>query len=205
MTTVLLIRHALTAHVGSTISGRLPHVGLSGEGRRQAEALADRLASRPIRAIYSSSLERAMATAEPLARRLGLSAQVRSRLDELHFGEWTGKSFAALGCDPLWGRFNTFRSLTRIPGGELMLEVQARAVAELVDLRARHPEEAVAVVSHGDVIRAALAHYLGIHLDLIQRLEISPASVSVVTLEGGGVRVLSVNETLSTPSDLTAG
>jgi broad specificity phosphatase PhoE len=110
-------------------------------------------------------------------------------------GEWTGVSFDQLNTHTEWRRFNTVRSLTRIPGGELMLETQARMVGELENLRCRHSGQVVAVVSHGDVIKGVVAHMIGTPLDLMQRIEISPASVSVVGLGEHGPYVQRINDT----------
>jgi broad specificity phosphatase PhoE len=114
---------------------------------------------------------------------------------ELDCGQWTNSSFAALQDQPLFQWFNSFRSGTRIPGGELMAEAQLRMITGLQKLRRRHPQQTVAVVSHGDPIKAAVAWYAGIHLDLFQRLEISPASVSVLELYDDTARILVVNDT----------
>lgn len=168
---------------------------LNEEGRAQAEGLAARLSSAPLRAVYSSPLERALETAAPLARALGLEVRVSGALNELDFGEWTGRTFSELEREPGWRRFNSFRSGTRIPGGELMAEAQARFVAEMGRLRERHAGEALALVSHADPIRAAVAHYAGIPLDLFLRVEVSPASVSVVEVGEYGPRIISVNDT----------
>jgi probable phosphoglycerate mutase len=111
----------------------------------------------------------------------------------MDFGAWTGRRFAELDELPEWRRFNTLRSVTRAPGGESMLEVQARAVSAVEALRRRHPEGRCLVVSHGDVLRGLVAHYAGIPLDLFQRLEIAPASVSVVQAGEHEIAVRSVN------------
>ena len=196
MTTFFLIRHAMTDAVsGRWIAGRRPGLRLNAEGRAQADALAARLAPAGIAALYSGPLERARETAEPLARALNLEARTLDAFDELHFGDWTGRTFDELESEAAWRRFNSFRGGTRPPGGELMLEAQARAVAALARLRDRHAGERVAVVSHGDIVKAALAHYAGIHLDLFQRVEISPASVSLLELGDDGPRILLVNGT----------
>ena len=194
MTTLLLIRHAMTAMVDRAISGWMPGVHLNETGRVQALELAERLAQAPLAAIYSSPLERALETAEPLAERIGLKIQVRDEAGEVRFGEWTGCTLQELAGNPLWQRFNSFRSLTRIPGGEMMAETQTRMVALLEELRLIHPDQLIAVISHGDVIRAAMAHYAGIHLDLFQRLEISPASVSVLELSDYAPRLVRLND-----------
>lgn len=193
MTTFLLIRHASHDLLGKAIAGRSPGVRLSPKGRQEAADLAERLASVPLRAVYSSPLERTRETAEPLSARLGLEVRISEAILELDFGEWTGKSLEELRQDPRFGHFNSFRSGTRIPGGERMPEAQARFVGEMHRLAGLHPDEWVALVSHGDPIKSALAYYLGVPLDLFQRIEISPASVSVVELNEWGPRVLCVN------------
>jgi probable phosphomutase (TIGR03848 family) len=193
MTTFLLIRHGETDELGKALSGRRPGVGLNAAGRRQAEQLAARLAGDGIAAVYSGPLERVRETARPLAERLSLEVRAASELDEIDLGEWSGQSFEALARRDDWRRFNAVRSCTRAPGGELMLEAQARAVALLQRLCGERPGAAVAAVSHADVIKAVLAYYLGLPLDLAQRLEVSPASVSVLALEEWGPRVLCVN------------
>ena len=194
MTTIFLIRHAETDAVGKWIAGWTPGVHLNRVGVTQADRLADRLATTQIRAIYSSPLERAIETAQPLATRLRLPIVEREPLGEIHFGNWTARALAELDADPEWRLFNSFRSAHRIPGGESMLEVQSRLVSELTCLAQRHPDETIAAVSHGDVIRAAVAHYLGAPLDLIVRFEISPASVTTLRLSEETAVLLCLNE-----------
>ena len=176
---------------GHRLSGRMPGVHLSREGVEQAERLAQRLQTERIAAIYSSPLERATETALPLKQPYRISEAVT----ELDFGEWTGRRIDDLESDPTWKRFNTLRSSTRIPGGETMLEAQMRIVNEMERLRDKHPEETVAIVSHGDLIRGAILHYLGMGLDLFQRIEISPASVSVLELSEWGPKAAALNVT----------
>lgn len=195
MTKFLLIRHALTDSVGKRLSGRTPGVALSAAGRAQAQQLAARLADVPLDAIYSSPLERAVQTAAPVAAQHGLETSISDDFLELDFGDWTNCTFQELQGQPQFQRFNSFRSHTRIPGGELMLEAQARVVAGLGKLCAQHPGQTVAVVSHADLLKAAVAHYAGIHLDLFQRLEISPASVSVLEIFDETARILVLNDT----------
>lgn len=199
MTTFLLIRHATTDAVGKAIAGRTPGVRLNDDGRKQAEALASRLTEVPIAGVYSSPLERARETAGPLARRLKVEVRIREGLNEIHFGDWAGRKLEELAPVLQWQRFNSFRSGTRIPGGELMLEAQTRVITELGRLGEEHPRDVVAVVTHGDLIKAAIAHYTGIHLDLFQRIEIDPASVSVVVVGDHGPRILRLNDTGAPP------
>jgi probable phosphoglycerate mutase len=195
MTTLLLIRHALNDLVDQAIAGWRPGTHLNAVGRAQAARLAEVLAEAPLRALYSSPLERARETAAPLAARLGLAVTTDTELGEIDFGDWTGRSLAELAADERWRAFNSLRSLTRVPGGELMIETQARMITALERLRARHPAEMIAVFSHGDPIRAALAYYLGLHLDLFQRFEISPASVSLVEFKDNGPLIQGLNIT----------
>ncbi len=199
MTTLLLIRHAAHGLLGRTMAGRMPGVHLSEEGKAQAERLAERLSHLPIDAIYSSPLERARETAEPLARRSGLQAQVSEEITELDLGDWTGSDFGQVKGDQRWRYFNSYRSGTRIPGGETMLETQARAVAKMERLQLAHPGGTVAVVTHGDVIRALMGYYMGSPLDLFLRFEISPASLSIVKLHEYGPQVLLMNYTGDLP------
>src|SRR4051794_17038771 len=147
--------------VGRVLCGRMPGVGLGEEGRRQATALAERLAPEGLAAIHSSPAQRARETAEVIALRLGLAVTPCPELDEIEFGAWTGRSFASLAGDPGWERWNTQRGTARPPGGETMAEAQQRAMRWLEEVRLRHPGAAVAAVSHGDVIKAVLAGCLG--------------------------------------------
>lgn len=197
MTTFLLIRHASHALVHRALVGRMPDVHLSEAGCAEAEQLAQRLAHLPVAALYVSPLERAKETAAPLARAFRVPARVCDDLIDIDFGDWTGCGFDDLAGDPAWQHWNAFRSLGVAPNGESMLAVQARAVSALAQINAAHAGEVVAVVSHGDIIRAALAHYLGVHLDLFQRMEIRPASVSVLWLDAHTprARVICLNHT----------
>ena len=193
MTTFALIRHASHALVGHTIVGRAPGVQLSPSGLREAEALAQRLETSPIRALYSSPLERARATAASIAARLGLEVRIADELNEIDYGEWTNRALADLNDLAEWRGFNLFRSGSRIPGGETMVEVQDRMLRLVHRCCSAHPEQTVALISHGDVIKATLAYYLGTPLDLFQRIEISPASLSMVRIERYGPEVLLIN------------
>src|SRR5688572_18351440 len=149
MTTYFLIRHGVTGWVDKALAGDTPGMHLTEEGRQQAVRLADRLGNLPIAAIYSSPLERAIETAEPLAARLALTILTHPRLTEIGFGHWSGKEINELKGDPLWARYNAFRSSTRAPGGELMTEVQTRIVDEMEQLRVEHPDKIAALFSHG--------------------------------------------------------
>jgi broad specificity phosphatase PhoE len=189
---LLLVRHGLCDPVDNVIAGRSAGIHLNAVGLRQVRKLARALAHLPIAAVYSSPLERARETAAALAEPAGLHVRISPALEELDFGAWTGRTLASLADDADWRRFNTERGTTRIPGGETMDEVVARAADGLTRMAADHGAEPVVAVSHGDVIRALLAHYAGMSLDHMLRLEVAPASVSVVRL-GPVPRVLTVN------------
>jgi probable phosphoglycerate mutase len=193
VTTFLLIRHAHTALVGVGLAGRQQGHGLSDEGRTQARQLAARLASVKLDAVYASPLARAMETAEAVAGTWNLPVLPLEGFNEIDFGTWTGSTFELLNGDSSWQRWNQFRSMSRPPNGEMMLAAQAQAVRELVTLHERHNDAAVAIVSHADIIKAVLSYLMGIPLDLFHRLEIDPASVSVVRLHDDDVRIICVN------------
>jgi broad specificity phosphatase PhoE len=197
MTTFLFIRHALCDPVGHAIAGRAPGVHLNQAGRAQARALAKRLAYIPLTAVYSSPLERALETAESIALPHGLAVRTALGLNEIDFGVWTGRTLAELQGIPEWRQFNASRSNTRIPGGETMAEVLGRGLFELERVWSMHPDnrEVVALVSHGDVLRAVLTRVMGSRIDLLDRVEVSPASVSVVTYGDLGQQVLLLNST----------
>ena len=191
MTRFLLIRHAATDWVGRGLAGRLPGIHLSDSGRGELASLAARFATRaPVAAVYSSPLERTRETAAALSP----AVEIRDAFIELDYGHWTGRTVAELEPEEEWRQYNHFRSTRRIPGGESMLDVQARAIGELERLRAQHRDQTIAVVSHADVIRAALVHYLGMSLDHLLRLEIGTASLSVVEVQEWGARLLVLNE-----------
>jgi broad specificity phosphatase PhoE len=194
VTTFHLIRHATNDLVGNTIAGWHPGVHLNPEGKRQAQRLAERLRQSHIQRLYSSPLERTRETALPIAEQLGLELHLSPEIGELQFGEWTGKRFTELEMDPRWQEWNVFRNQHRIPGGETMLELQVRFVGFLQRLCADFPGECIGLVSHGDPIRSALLYYLGMPLDSFHRLEISPASVSVLAIGDDGAQILSLNQ-----------
>jgi probable phosphoglycerate mutase len=194
VTILFLVRHAAHDLVDRALCGRMPGVRLGEHGRAQAERLAMRLSRESVVAVQSSPLERARETAEPIATRFGLGVEVADALSEIDVGEWSGRPFDELRDDARWALWNAARSVTRAPGGETMLEVQARAVAHLEALRSRFPDLGVVLVSHADVIKAALAYCLGLSLDSLQRFEIAPASLSIVEIGDWGAKVLSLNE-----------
>ena len=195
MPILLLVRHALTEATGTRLSGWTPGVHLSERGREQARALVERLAPVRLAALYSSPLERCRETAEPLAAARRLEVRDTEDIGEVRYGDWTGRTLAQLSKTRLWRSVQATPSTVRFPGGETLLEVQQRAVRQAADIATAHPRGVVAVVSHGDVIRLLLAHFAGLHVDLFQRLVVSPASVSVVAAGDGVPRILRINDT----------
>lgn len=195
MTQLLLIRHAVNDVMKTKkLAGRMPGVSLNEEGRQQALAVADRLRHLEIKAIYASPLERTQETAAPLAQALGLEVQAREGLVEVEYGDWTNQSLEELAKLDAWKIVQMYPSGMRFPGGETLRAMQARIVDELHAIAADHPRDIVAIFSHADVIKAALAHFLGVHLDLFQRMSIDPTSVSVIALSPYGPRVLRIND-----------
>ncbi|HNT24612.1 MAG TPA: histidine phosphatase family protein [Anaerolineales bacterium] len=194
MTTFILLRHGENDYYKkSRMAGRLPGVHLNARGRQQAEALAERLAPIPIKAIYSSPLERALETAAPLAERLGLPVSPRSGLIETDVGEWQGQSLKRLRRLKVWQLLQHSPSLFRFPGGETLVDGQQRIVNEIEALRQLHPgDETVVCVGHSDPIKHLLAYYLGMPLDLFQRLTVSTGSFSILQI-GENVRLLALN------------
>jgi probable phosphoglycerate mutase len=199
MTTFLLLRHATCDPVGRALAGRLPGISLNAEGRAQAAELATRLRGTPLDAIYSSPIQRARETAEAVVAGRAIAVQIADELTEIDVGGWAGRTFAQLDGEAAWRRFNTMRSLTRAASGELMLEVQGRAVAFIERVRAERPEGRIALVSHADVIRGLVAHLAGIPLDLFQRIQIDPASISVVEVGEWHVSIRALNLTGEVP------
>jgi broad specificity phosphatase PhoE len=182
MTSVLLIRHATHDAVNTKIFGRTPGIRLNRSGKQQAEQLARRLSVLPVDAIFCGPLERARETAEPLARTLDLPLQIADDFDELDMGEWTNRTLNELESIPEWHQWNTQRATTIPPGGESMSHVQARVLTKIAV--ASTESRCFAIFTHGDVIRAALAHFLGLHLDLLFRFQVDCGSVSVVQMHG---------------------
>ena len=197
-TTFFLVRHAAHDRVETVLCGRMPGVRLGDAGKMQAQALAERFASEDdIASIHTSPLERAVETAEPIAARLGRIAERSSDIIEIDFGAWSGKSFDMLADDRHWTSWNSSRSTSRPPGGETMLEAQARIVRAMEQLRRLHSGRSVILVSHGDVIKAALLYFLGMPIDSYARLDVSPASISTLAVGDWGSKVLRMNEVLA--------
>jgi probable phosphoglycerate mutase len=192
----------VTPTTGRVLPGRARGLHLSEEGRRQAEAVAGRIAALPrVAAVYTSPLERARETAAPIARACARALRVERGLLECDFGDWTGESLARLMRKPEWKAVQRHPSGFRFPRGESFVEMQARVTGTLSRLVARHRGRTVVAVFHADPIKAAVAHALGIHLDLFQRIAIAPASVTAIAYRDQGPTVLTVN---SMDGDLAA-
>lgn len=193
-TLVLLVRHGQTATTGIVLPGRARGLHLSDEGRKQAEGVATRLATIPrLAAVYSSPLERARETAAPLARARHLAVRIERGLLECDFGEWTGGKLAALAKKPEWQTIQRYPSGFRFPGGESFTEMQTRITDTLARLVERHRGKTIVAVSHADPIKVAVAHALGSHLDLFQRIMIGTASITAIAYRREGPSVLTVN------------
>jgi probable phosphomutase (TIGR03848 family) len=201
MTVVLVVRHGLTASTGKALTGWLPGISLDDRGVRQAAALAGRLAHLPLAAVVSSPLERCTQTAGMIAKALETSelpVTTDERLGECRYGDWTGRQLRQLTRDPLWRVVQAHPSAVRFPGedGEAMTAVQQRAVAAIRDWNDRLGPDAVYVAcSHGDVIKAILADALGMHLDMSQRIQVDPCSLSVIRYTPLRPFVLRMNDT----------
>ncbi len=189
-----LVRHGVTADTGRILTGRLPGVALSPDGVAMARQVADRLAAAGAVAVYTSPIRRCRETARIVATPGDLPVLTERRFIEVDYGSWSGRSLRDLYRLKAWESLMRHPGRFRFPDGETLGEVQRRAVAGLEAIAQRHGDEVVVVVSHGDVIRALLCHYLGMDIDLIHRLDVAPASVSIVALDaGGGVSVPVVN------------
>ena len=193
MSTFYLIRHGATDAVGHVLTGRIRGIHLNERGRRQAGELPRRFTNVPISAIYASPMERTQETAAPLAASLGLPVQLAEEITEVDYGEWTGRAVQDLLQDAGWQRFNSFRSSTPIPGGESALQIQARVIGFLTAVHRASPQEHIAIVSHGDPIKTAVLHYLGLHLDMFFRFAIDPASVTVVRVTSDDACAVAIN------------
>ena len=195
-TTVLLVRHGQTTTTGSILPGRAKGLHLAPVGQEQAARAAERIASiGDIAAVYASPLERTRETAAPIAKRVGLKVSVARGLIEADFGDWTGRKLADLMKLPEWRKVQSSPSTFRFPKGESFPEMQSRIVGAVDQLVAKHPGQRIVVVSHADPIKAIVAHASGIHLDLFQRIVISPCSISPLVLGGDRPVVLAVNST----------
>ena len=205
MTTVLLVRHGLTASTGQVLTGWMPGIGLDDRGLAQAKSLAERLAPVPLAAIITSPLDRCQQTAEAIAATRGVDVRVDERVGECRYGDWTGRELKELAKDPLWPVVQAHPSAVRFPGldGEALAETQHRAVAAIRDWNRELGTDATyAVCSHGDVIKAIVADALGQHLDMFQRIQVDPCSLTVIRYTPLRPFVVRVNDTGGGVEDL---
>jgi len=199
MPLVLLVRHGENDYVKKRrLAGRLPGVHLNKKGREQAQALAERLKGSEVKAIYSSPMERAVETAQPIAQVLGLELELRQGLLETDIGEWTGIAIGKVSRQKLWKIVQAAPSMLRFPGGESFAETQSRIVHDLDELCRQHdPKDTIICVSHADPIKLAVAYYLGLGLDNFQRLVVAPASITALHIGEMGGRLLTLNYDLA--------
>jgi probable phosphomutase (TIGR03848 family) len=204
MATIILVRHGENDWVKKQrLAGWIPGIHLNENGRQQAEDAAQRLAHLPLKAVYSSPVERCLETADYIAHSHQLPVRQLEAVGEVRYGQWEGEEIKKLAQEKAWYIVQHYPSRHHFPDGEALREVQFRAVQALESLSHQHPKETIVVVSHADLIKLVLAHYLGTHIDLFQRIVISPASISVLALPADGkVHVLRLNDTgiLTIPS-----
>lgn len=198
-TTLLLVRHAACEQMAEALVGRGADVPLTPYGLKQLDALAqvfaqEQASGTATATVYCSPRRRARMTAEAIARAASCELQADEHVDEVNFGEWTGRSFEALNEDPRWRMWNQQRSRARAPNGESMLDVQRRIVNRIEALAAQHRDARIVVVTHSEIIRTLLLHYLQLPLDAYSRLEISPAGRSSLQLDEWSVKITSINE-----------
>jgi probable phosphoglycerate mutase len=202
-TVILMVRHGQTPTTGKILPGRAAGLHLAEAGVAQAHRVAERIAELPkIDAIYASPLERARETAAPIAKALNQRVKIDKGLLECDFGDWTGAELSKLMKLPEWSTVQKAPSTFRFPNGESFTEMQTRMVSALDRIRAAHPGGTVVCVSHADPIKAAVAHAMGTHIDLFQRIVIGTCSVSAVAYTGHGPIVLTVNSTGGSLADL---
>lgn len=182
---LFLVRHAVTPETGRILTGRLPGVGLSETGWAMARAVATHLDGQRFSALYSSPIQRCHETASAIGEVSGHEPIIDDRFQEVDYGKWAGRKLGDLYKLKSWRGLFVAASRFRFPEGETLDDVRHRAASAVEDLAARHPKDKIVVVSHSDVIRVLLAHYLGMPLDLVHRLDVLPASVSVVDLPKG--------------------
>lgn len=196
MTTMLLIRHGANDWVHGRLAGRIPGIHLNDTGRQQAQAVAQRLRDIPLAAVYASPLDRTMETAHAIVQERDVAITQVPDLREVDYGEWQGAELKVLYEHKLWPGVQYYPSGTRFPNGETLGEAQMRMVQALERLRAPHGDrEVFAVVSHADLIKLACAYYIGMHMDLFQRLEIATCSVTAVRFTPMGPRLMAFNDT----------
>ncbi len=203
MTEFLLVRHGANEYTRTNrLAGWTPEVHLNDFGKLQAQAAGQHLAARKIDVAYASPLERTVETAQAiLAHYPHLTLATDPDIGEVRYGEWQGQELGKLSGQRLWRHVQLEPSRVTFPGGEAMRDAQIRAVNAIERMRERHPRQTVLVVSHSDIIRMVVAHYLGMHLDHFQRINIAPCSLSVIQMSSGRPFVELVNETSFLPKE----
>jgi probable phosphoglycerate mutase len=197
-TLVLMVRHGQTPTTGAVLPGRAKGLHLAESGIAQAEAAGARIAklkAGSVAAVYASPMERTQETAKPIAKALGLRVRTEKGLIECDFGKWTGQKLSKLRKLDEWQMVQRYPSGFRFPGGESFAEMQTRMVDGINKLCKAHPGSTIVAVSHADTIKAAVAHATGTHLDLFQRIVVSPCSITAILYTATGPIVLSVNST----------
>ena len=194
MSTLLLIRHGDNDYLAKNrLPGHLPGIHLNKRGTAQASELCKGLKDMPIKAIYSSPLERALETASPLANALGLEIHTRPGLTDLDVGDWEGRSWKVLGRTKMWKVIQNNPSQFQFPGGESFSQAQERIVTALGAIASNHSDEMIAIVFHADPIKLAVAHYLGLPLDNFQRLTANTGSITILNFNGSNTKLLALN------------
>lgn len=192
---LLLVRHGATSVTGRKLTGWLPGFSLSEEGKRQSEETANRLKELPVKAIYSSPLERCLETAQIIAITHKRQVKIIENIGEIRYGDWQGRSLKSLYRTKAWKELRARPGDFRFPNGETIREAQARGMAEIEKLRRQHKDHTIVVCSHADMIRVLVAGYLGLALDLYNRMSIAPASVTAIAMDDIGVRLLRLGDT----------
>jgi probable phosphomutase (TIGR03848 family) len=192
---LFLVRHALTAVTGQKLIGRLPGFPLSDKGREQAAATGVRLAEAPLRAVYSSPMQRCVETAEAIAGHHKLEVHTVDDLAEIDYGAWQGRSLKSLSQVKGWKELRARPADFRFPGGETIREASTRGMVAVEALRLKHKDKAVAVCSHCDMIKLIVAGCLGLGIDLYDRINIAPASITTLYLSDGTPRLINVSDT----------
>lgn len=187
---ILLVRHAAHSDLGQRLTGRGPDGGLAPAGVEQARRLSEWLNGEEIAAVHASPRGRAQQTAAAIRPEV-VTAEA---LDEVNFGEWTGRRYDGLDGTPAWNRWNAERAMARVPGGESMVEAQERAVGYVEQVASNCAGRVVALVSHCDIIRAIVAWVLGLSLNRILSFDVDPASVTRIVVGDWGARLVSLNE-----------